>query len=100
MNRHVIQPIMCARGWSGHRWALPDVQHLRELLRSGFTNKPALVSLGNSARQQMLSVYSLSKFSDLLQFELDRIRKIVKNRIESSNPYRRHGSTSESAAEL
>ena len=62
------------RGWEGHRWAMPDLKHLRHLLRHTYEHPEEARTKGARARTDMLHRYSLTHMAEEVLIHTDRIR--------------------------
>jgi glycosyltransferase involved in cell wall biosynthesis len=78
-----VAGMQAATGWDGHRWALPDEEHLRALLtevhadHSAGSDDSSLRKKGRQARTDMISRFSFDAFSRVLARELRRIEKLA-----------------------
>ena len=63
-------------GWKGHKWAEPDENHLKELLRDVHSDPETARKKGVAARARMVSEYSFIKIRGIVSRELSRIVNI------------------------
>lgn len=74
---HFIYVCMLCRGWAGHKWAQPNVTHLRLLMRHVYTHRDEVKLKGQQARLDMIQKYSLDVMGLKLKSQFDRVlRKI------------------------
>jgi hypothetical protein len=71
-------------GWTGHRWAQPRLEHLRELLRSVHGDPQQALRKGLRARTHMLQRFSLQVMGAKLAAELVRIQKLLQDRASAA----------------
>ncbi len=59
-----------AATFKGHRWADPDVSHLRQLMRQVFLNRKEGAKVGKQAREDIAERFSYSAVSKIINAEL------------------------------
>lgn len=65
------------RGWEGHKWAQPNVAHLRQLMRHVYTHRDEVKLKGQKARQDMIDKYSLDVMGRKLKDQFDRVLRNI-----------------------
>ena len=59
-----------AATFKGHRWAEPDVPHLRQLMRRVFMNRKESVKIGKQARADIAEQFSYTEVAKIIGQEL------------------------------
>lgn len=87
-RRVLLQLLMFSyyiRGWQGHYWAEPSLQHLIELLRYTFDHPSEVQEIGQVARQHMVENYSFHKIGRLMWEHIERIDNILSSNGNSAS---------------
>lgn len=69
------------RGWTGHYWAQPKVNSLRQILRQIFTNPAQAKAKGAVAREHVVAYYSLQVIGAQVLAEIHRVEGILQARV-------------------
>ena len=67
------------RSWHGHKWALPKLNHLKDLLLQVHHAPDEARRKGKAARDTMLSTYSYDALGPQVLAEFDRITAMLVN---------------------
>ena len=59
--------------YKGHRWAEPNCQHLRQLMRLAFEDRPGNMELGQRARACLENKFNYRRIADIVAYEADRL---------------------------
>jgi len=60
-----------APAFRGHRWAEPDAEHLKVLMRRAFTDQKAAATIGRAARAHIAEHYSYARVAGVIAEALD-----------------------------
>jgi hypothetical protein len=67
--------IYVPRGWEGHFWAEPSLEHLRTLLRHTASHPEEVRQRGLAARRSMVERFSYDQIGPLVAGHIDRIEE-------------------------
>lgn len=71
----ILPQLVPTPGWEGHRWAQPNVTHLRELLRRVHTFPEEVKLKGQRARQDIVEKYSLEAMGVVFSQQIQRVHE-------------------------
>ena len=78
----IITIIIIHSGWSGHKWAMPSLSHLQQLIRHVYENPEEAKGKGIQGRIDMVNHYSLPVMGQKVIQEMERIKEIITKRKE------------------
>jgi len=68
--KKMVPAIARCKLYAGFKWALPDVEHLRHLMRHVFENQDEARRKGTLASQQILTKYDLCQIGKIVKEHL------------------------------